>query len=282
MDSSYEWVKTVTIDGHAFTPDFNHQPSDYIDASTKGAAAIALTAGKTYSVSIVVEADNSSGDWNITSQLWIDFDGNGTVSDSTERVLHVSSSTSTWSASQAGFVEKTYAATFTVPTSAVSGTHWARVLENDVDANSLNACVTGGQSTANSASAVDLLVNTTAATKPEVASAPGKTSFKVYFGNASHRLNKNAKAKIKREFKEVGPKLNTNSRVTVTVTGWSQPTRWGVDSKALAKKRAKAVVKYLKSLGLKATYVVKAPGDAKVNSKKSRRASVVIKWTNAQ
>lgn len=102
----------------------------------------------------------------------------------------------------------------------------------------------------------------------------------VYFQMNSVSLDAKAQRAITNAYKSVKSKLSSKSMVRVEVTGWVQPTKNSPNIKQLSTGRAKAVVDYLKKLGLKAQYVIKAPGHDKLNDASSRRASIQIKWSN--
>ncbi len=46
--------------------------------------------------------------------------------------------------------------------------------------------------------------------------------------------------------------------------------------------RAKSVVQYMQSLGLKANYTIQAPGHENLNIAQSRRASGVVSWSTGK
>ena len=110
--------------------------------------------------------------------------------------------------------------------------------------------------------------------------AKSQKKFDVFFTLNSYFLEAKARADIKAAYNSVKRKVASKSLVTVTVTGWVQPTKISPNVLWLSNNRAKAVADYLKSLGLKANYVIKAPGHDKSNIPSSRRASVVITWSN--
>lgn len=82
--------------------------------------------------------------------------------------------------------------------------------------------------------------------------------------------------------RELRGKLNSNAQVVVKVTGWVQPTITSPNVRGLSIWRAKSVVQYLQSLGLKAKYTIQAPGHEKLNIAQSRRASAVISWSSSK
>jgi len=105
--------------------------------------------------------------------------------------------------------------------------------------------------------------------------------FRVYYALGSSSLSAKAKNVISEAYEEIASSLSANAKVTVKVTGWVQPTNSSPNIRQLSRGRAQAVVDYLKSLGLEAEYKITAPGEAKSNSAKSRRASVVVTWSNS-
>lgn len=108
----------------------------------------------------------------------------------------------------------------------------------------------------------------------------GKRSFDVYFGMDAFFLDAKARSTITNAYNQVKAQFSSTSVTTVEVTGWVQPTKNSPNVQWLSSNRAKAVAGFLKSLGLKGKYVIKAPGHDKLNVSTSRRATVVITWSN--
>jgi outer membrane protein OmpA-like peptidoglycan-associated protein len=104
-------------------------------------------------------------------------------------------------------------------------------------------------------------------------------AFDVYFNMNSTTLDSKNKAIIRTQYRKLLTNLNSKSEVVVKVTGWVQPTKSSPNVRILSKGRAKSVVSYLQSLGLKAKYSLQSPGHQKLNIAKSRRASVEITWS---
>ena len=119
------------------------------------------------------------------------------------------------------------------------------------------------------------------APEPRVDSKEIRLAFEVFFDLDSAALDRDAKKVIREAIKKVEPQLKDNSKVTVQVTGWVQPTRVSPNVLQLSRSRANAVVKEMKRLGLKAKYVVNTPGEDSKNIAKSRRATVVITIRNS-
>jgi outer membrane protein OmpA-like peptidoglycan-associated protein len=103
-------------------------------------------------------------------------------------------------------------------------------------------------------------------------------AFDIYYNMNSATLDSKNRAIIKAKYRELRSKLNSNTQVIVKVTGWVQPTIISPNVRGLSIWRAKSVVQYMQSLGLKAKYTIQAPGHEKVNIAQSRRASVAISW----
>ena len=119
----------------------------------------------------------------------------------------------------------------------------------------------------------------TCATTPLVAIMANSLAFDVYFNMNSTTLDSKNKAIIRTQYRKLLTNLNSKSEVVVKVTGWVQPTKSSPNVRILSKGRAKSVVSYLQSLGLKAKYSLQSPGHQKLNIAKSRRASVEITWS---
>ena len=130
LDSSYEWATDITLDSVSITPDFS--TADYYDADSAGDSPIPISAGQTYTISMTVEADPvaTGYDWQEDVEVWIDFNGDGTL-DSAEVILYDGSDTSTWTSTSSGTVEATFSDTFLVPNVAIGGQQWGRALNYD-------------------------------------------------------------------------------------------------------------------------------------------------------
>ncbi|MGI9132044.1 MAG: fibronectin type III domain-containing protein [Candidatus Nanopelagicaceae bacterium] len=105
-------------------------------------------------------------------------------------------------------------------------------------------------------------------------------SFDIYFDLNSYYLNADQRQILKKSVALVKSKLTDKSEVSISIKGWVQPTNLGPYDSYLSASRAKAVASYLKALGLKGKYTVKAAGKAQENSAQSRKASVLITWRN--
>jgi len=105
--------------------------------------------------------------------------------------------------------------------------------------------------------------------------------FDVFYELDSFSLDAKAKKVIADQYRDLRNEMPATSKVTVEVTGWVQPTKTSPNIQRLSTGRAQAVVTYLRSLGLKASYTINAPGHDKRNTPSSRRASVVINWSNS-
>jgi uncharacterized repeat protein (TIGR02543 family) len=120
-------------------------------------------------------------------------------------------------------------------------------------------------------------------TAPPVASNTADSmAFDIYYNMNSATLDSKNKAIIKAKYRELRSKLNSNAQVIVKVTGWVQPTVISPNVRGLSIWRAKSVVQYMQSLGLRAKYTIQAPGHEKQNIAQSRRASVAISWSTAK
>jgi uncharacterized repeat protein (TIGR02543 family) len=110
----------------------------------------------------------------------------------------------------------------------------------------------------------------------------GKLRFNVFFDLNGVKLDSKDKRMIRTSYKSVQSKLTSKSVVTVVVYGWVQPTKKSPNVLWLSENRAKAVVAYLKELGLKAGYTIKTPGHDVTNTSTSRRATTFIEWSNSK
>ena len=119
---------------------------------------------------------------------------------------------------------------------------------------------------------------------PTQSSTPEKIvetkNFNIYFGLNTYFLDAKSRVVLKAAYNSVKSKITANSIVVVEVDGWVQPNRINPNAKWLSKNRAKAVAQYLKDLGLKGRYVIKASGKDVDNNASSRRATVKITITN--
>jgi hypothetical protein len=97
----------------------------------------------------------------------------------------------------------------------------------------------------------------------------------------SATLDSKNKAIIRAKYRDLRDSLSSDSKIIVKVTGWVQPTAISPNIRGLSFWRAKSVVLYLQSLGLKAKYSIQAPGHEKLNIKQSRRAVTEIIWSNS-
>ena len=98
----------------------------------------------------------------------------------------------------------------------------------------------------------------------------------------SATLDSKNRSIIKEKYREILESLTPDSKVVVKITGWVQPTAISPNIRGLSFWRAKSVVLHLQSLGLKGRYSIQAPGHAKSNNEKSRRASVEISWSDSK
>ncbi len=102
----------------------------------------------------------------------------------------------------------------------------------------------------------------------------------VYFGLDTFFLNDAGKAQLTALYKSVKARLTPKSQVSVNIVGWVQPTIISPNVNYLSTGRATVVMKFLKSLGLKASYTLNTPGHDKPNVPAARRAEVTVVWTN--
>ncbi len=168
-------------------------------------------------------------------------------------------STPTWIGSTYTDAQGNFSATFPIPTTLPAGDH-------TFQANGLTP--EGYQRTAS----VPITL---------VAAAPKKATskFEIFYALNSTKLDAKARAVISKAFASVKSRLTAKSIVTVDITGWVQPTSKSPNISALSNGRAKTVQAELRKLGLKAKFVIKAPGHDKSNKPSSRRATTVITWT---
>jgi uncharacterized repeat protein (TIGR02543 family) len=119
-------------------------------------------------------------------------------------------------------------------------------------------------------------------TTPVASITADSMAFDIYYNMNSATLDSKNKAIIRAKYRELRSKLNSNAQVVVKVTGWVQPTITSPNVRGLSIWRAKSVVQYMQSLGLKAKYTIQAPGHEKLNIAQSRRASAVISWSTSK
>ena len=100
---------------------------------------------------------------------------------------------------------------------------------------------------------------------------------KVYFAKGSAKLTPTAKKELRQIAVEYA------GATSVQVTGYVQSGKSSSNNKALSKARAKAVVKYLKARGLKATFTSSGKGlpASKPSSDKARRVTLKIQTVSA-
>ena len=98
----------------------------------------------------------------------------------------------------------------------------------------------------------------------------------------SYFLDPAPRAQIRATLAKVNSKIKSTSKVSVSIVGWVQPTRISPNVMGLSKGRARAVMNYMKQLGFDARYKTEAPGEDKLNIPSSRRATVVIKWSDTK
>ena len=112
-------------------------------------------------------------------------------------------------------------------------------------------------------------------TLPPVKHVTHHDNFKVYFSMGSSKLTASDLASLK-ALKRV---LGTATKVSITVTGWVQPTSGSKTPYAqLGLARAEATASALRALAVHGTYVVKNGGLASANTASSRYASVSVTW----
>ena len=116
---------------------------------------------------------------------------------------------------------------------------------------------------------------------PAVAKLTKKLNFSVFYPMDSFLLLQSQKNTIKAKTLAALKSAPKGAKFTVEIIGWVQPTRISPHIQYLSDGRANAVKNYMKTLGLKGTYLVNAPGHDKVNVSASRRADVVITWTTS-
>ena len=116
-----EYVSSVTINGQSYTGSNGYavssggNPPGYYDY-TGGAAVPTITAGQNISISYVAQ---TNGNYMEYFKLWVDFNGNGVLSDAGEQVYAYNVS---WLGT------KTVTATFQVPTTVFNGQVYMRFM----------------------------------------------------------------------------------------------------------------------------------------------------------
>jgi outer membrane protein OmpA-like peptidoglycan-associated protein len=106
--------------------------------------------------------------------------------------------------------------------------------------------------------------------------------FSVYYALNSATLSDKEKSRIRQQVFQLRSRLTAQSVITVNVTGWVQPTRVSPRIDWLSRNRAQAVITFMKSLGVQASYNRSAPGEEKSNTPQSRRADISITWTHSK
>jgi len=127
---------------------------------------------------------------------------------------------------------------------------------------------------------IDRTANVPITLVPAALASKASSKFEVFYALNSTKLDRKARAVISKVFASVKSRLTAESVVSVNITGWVQPTAKSPNISGLSNGRAKAVQAELRRLGLKAKFVIKAPGHDKSNKPTSRRATTVITWTN--
>jgi uncharacterized repeat protein (TIGR02543 family) len=133
----------------------------------------------------------------------------------------------------------------------------------------------GGSGNAVTQPAVD---SSTAVTKPTEDTKPVQNKIttvtsKVYFGMNSAVIN-TSNLKLLKNFINETSKISKIS--SITIYGYTQPTRIDPNPEVLAAARAKAVAKVFKAQGIEVKIVAVSKGQAPVNNAKSRTALVTI------
>ena len=124
------------------------------------------------------------------------------------------------------------------------------------------------------------LILPTTAKSAAVAAKSGSLKTAVYFDMNGSKLDK-ADMKILRDVvTQVKSAMTATTKVSMTVVGWVQPTKISPNVSALSKARAMAAVSYIKTLGIKASMKIMAPGEGKVNKAGTRAATVEINWVD--
>ena len=115
----------------------------------------------------------------------------------------------------------------------------------------------------------------------EIKNNVAKAKTAVYFDMNSTKLDANDRQVLRNLVNAVSAKLSPDSKVTMKIVGWVQPTKISPSVDNLSAGRAKAALDYLKSLGMKnADIQVVAPGEGKANVSTTRMATIDVTWTN--
>jgi uncharacterized repeat protein (TIGR02543 family) len=117
---------------------------------------------------------------------------------------------------------------------------------------------------------------------PSPSSKNGRLVFETFYAMNSFFLDAKNRRVIESRVATVKKRLNKNSRVTITIVGWVQPTRISPNIRWLSTNRAQVVAKYMRQLGFKGTYILRYPGHDKDNIPSARHATVTITWTNSK
>jgi hypothetical protein len=115
-----------------------------------------------------------------------------------------------------------------------------------------------------------------------VTAKPGSLRFEVYFAMNSTVITKAEASKIASRVKTAQSKAAAGATFDVAVVGWVQPNPNPGNIKFLSTYRAKNVAELMKKLGLKGKYTLNFPGLERVNVASSRKASVVITWSQSK
>jgi uncharacterized repeat protein (TIGR02543 family) len=117
---------------------------------------------------------------------------------------------------------------------------------------------------------------------PSPTSKNGRLVFETFYAMNSFFLDAKNRKVIETKIAAVKKRLNKNSKVTISIVGWVQPTRISPNIKWLSTNRAQVVAKYMRQLGFKGTYILRYPGHDKDNIPSARHATVTITWTNSK
>ena len=110
----------------------------------------------------------------------------------------------------------------------------------------------------------------------------GKVTFEVFYAMNSYFLDAKNRNVIDSQVAALKKKLGANAKISVSIVGWVQPTKISPNVEWLSSNRAKVVATYMKALGLKASYILKAPGHDKDNNPAARHATVEITWSSSK
>lgn len=111
------------------------------------------------------------------------------------------------------------------------------------------------------------------AEKTSTARRPATAKTTVYFASLSSVLDEAGKTKLRALVRKSGLKASK-----VQVVGYVQQGGSSANDKALSLDRAKAVARYLRSLGLRGAYAVNGEGVAKVSGALARKAGVEVRY----